>query len=49
MAPPASRGEPPLSAAGDRAGTERLWLNHEETWDSWSLEEKNSVHGQRQA
>ena len=49
MAPPASRGEPPLSAAADGAGTERLWLNHKKMRDSWPLEEKNSIWGQRQA
>jgi len=26
---------------------ERLLLNHERCWDSWPLEEKNSIQGQR--
>ena len=28
-------------------GRERLLLNHERRWDSWPLEEKNSIWGQR--
>ena len=27
------------------AGIERLLLNHEKRWDSWPLEEKNSIRG----
>ena len=28
-------------------GRERLLLNHERCWDSWPLEEKNSIWSQR--
>ena len=28
------------------SGPERLLLNHEICWDSWPLEEKNSIRGQ---
>ena len=31
------------------SGPERLLLNHEICWDSWPLEEKNSIRGQWQA
>ena len=31
-----------------RPQPERLLLNHERPWDSWPLEEKNSIRGQRQ-
>ena len=28
---------------------ERLWLSRERCWDSWPLEERNSIQGQWQA